>query len=707
MDDKELEKPDNSRELGKAAVDVAGNFHPVAAGAAKALDVADSNPLTKGAANKAYEGIGKALKETPGGKRLGDISPDTLNKVSQAASLKSGGGKSGGGGAAPGKAPTSSAPGSKGSGSEIVSGMKNKQGNQPAPVQASAEAEIDSGDSSESGGKNKSGGSDNSDSDASGDAELKKKKKIVIPIVLLVFFGGPLFILLVLSLTFISSFSSFFGLFSLNSDLNGEVGGLEFTEVDPEVDAFVDRVQQTINNYDDVGIDAEVIVSTFVVLKNEEGDFDYSDITSYRIKSFIDLSIDENGRYNFNVYKENLNAEFKKYLPRGYTDEEVALVVDKVEEHIDDYYSFIGLDGENGGACNVNTSTQSSYLAGLSSSEFISTMGPIAQANVSFNHQDGQKMYASVLLAQMIEESGWGRSDLSVNHNNMFGIKCHGYPTCADYNTREEYTPGSSSYVSAGFRSYPDVEASMQDRYNFLAVDNTRYVNAGFFKASSPQAQIQTLKDAGYATSSSYVNNLNSIISTYNLEEWDTNVNSCTSASAQYDIRTVAPTAADLAFTYKSSNRGQCVWYAQARAIEAALDLSTKGIIDSGTANRIKDLLLNTYGNGGDWYNVSSANGYFQVSNDVNAYEAGAIISWSKPGGYGHVAFIEDVNQDDGTITITEGWADNTTSCPSHWGCVNFLSRTITIDEYLNKFGPTYKGNYVFSGYIYPLKLLS
>ena len=90
------------------------------------------------------------------------------------------------------------------------------------------------------------------------------------------------------------------------------------------------------------------------------------------------------------------------------------------------------------------------------------------------------------------------------------------------------------------------------------------------------------------------------------------------------------------------------------------------------------------------------------TSTNINDLRAGAIIVWTKSGGYGHVAFVEEVTSD--SVTITEGWATNTTSCPSNWNCINFNNKTMSIDEFYNSYGPHYTGNYNFSGYVFPLE---
>jgi len=276
--------------------------------------------------------------------------------------------------------------------------------------------------------------------------------------------------------------------------------------------------------------------------------------------------------------------------------------------------------------------------------------------------------------------------------------------------TNEEYSPGTISNITAAFRVYDSVDESFYDHSKFL-MENPRYAAAGVFSARNGREQIAAIKRAGYATDSNYVSSITKLMDTYDLEKWDVTVNTNTSgddclgaSSGGFDIRTTAPTASDVSFNLKRDNRGQCVWYAQARAIEAAQDLAKKGLITQVQANNVQNALLNVFANAGMWYAQAVNTGIFNGSTNIQDIKPGSIIVWSKPGGYGHVAFVENVDTEHNTVTITEGWATNTTSCPNSWSCVNFKSNVMSMDDYYNSFGPRYTGKYNFVGYVYALE---
>ena len=471
-----------------------------------------------------------------------------------------------------------------------------------------------------------------------------------------------------------------------------------------------ERLEKVHNEYKDADKDFSelVITSTFTILQQNVPGFTYSDMSESRMREVADLMLDEveneDGSYTYtskgeDAVKESLASYFEQFDSHL---EEITRkrMADDVYQYVEDYLEFIGQnEGNNGNICLSTGNTQASIFLDMTTDEYIATMGPIAQADFSRNG-----IFASVTLAQSIIESGWGKSGLTQQANNMFGIKCSSNWSgeCINMETGEY---GSSGYYTtdANFRKYPSIEDSVNDHSLFLK-DNPRYPNAGVFDATTFAEQIRAIHSAGYATDPNYSSSIINTIEMYDLDKWDvpTNVSSdlCYTGSGEWLIRTVAPTSSDVAFTRKNSNRGQCVWYAQARAYEVALELAQNGKITTEEAANIGDKLFSIYGDAGVW--VERSSGTFRTSSDINDLQAGAIISWKKSGGYGHVAFIEEVTND--SVTITEGWATNTNSCPNDWSCINFNNKTMTLDEFYDSYGPYYTGNYSFSGYIFPLE---
>ena len=135
---------------------------------------------------------------------------------------------------------------------------------------------------------------------------------------------------------------------------------------------------------------------------------------------------------------------------------------------------------------------------------------------------EGMRKYGilpSVTMAQAILESGWGKSGLTKASNNLFGIKAGGrwsgpvvpYPT-------KEYVNGKYVNVTADFRAYESLDASMEDHGAFLA-GLSRYANIIGVKDFRKVCRL--LQDDGYATAPNYANSLIALIEQYDLATYD------------------------------------------------------------------------------------------------------------------------------------------------------------------------------------------
>ena len=125
----------------------------------------------------------------------------------------------------------------------------------------------------------------------------------------------------------------------------------------------------------------------------------------------------------------------------------------------------------------------------------------------------------SLTLAQAILESGWGESGLSANYNNLFGIKAGSSWTgkVANLKTSEQNSDGSYVQITAGFRAYDSVADSIEDHAVLLT--NDRY--KGVIASKNYKEACVAVRQAGYATSLDYSNNLINIIEKYGLNQWD------------------------------------------------------------------------------------------------------------------------------------------------------------------------------------------
>ena len=146
--------------------------------------------------------------------------------------------------------------------------------------------------------------------------------------------------------------------------------------------------------------------------------------------------------------------------------------------------------------------------------EFVYSIAPIC-INLYREHN----IYASVQLAQAIEESGWGQY---APGNNYFGIKADeaykaGGGEYVTVSTQEEVN-GELITIVDDFRKYDDMYGSAIDHMNFL-LENSRYSNLP--TAQSYQEQCRMLQEDGYATNSNYADNLINIINSFDLFNYD------------------------------------------------------------------------------------------------------------------------------------------------------------------------------------------
>ena len=125
----------------------------------------------------------------------------------------------------------------------------------------------------------------------------------------------------------------------------------------------------------------------------------------------------------------------------------------------------------------------------------------------------------SPIIAQAILESGWGKSKLSAQYHNYFGLKCGSKWTGKSVNltTQEEYTPGTHTTIKDNFRVYDSMEDGIRGYFDFIQLD--RYKNLRGL--TDPEEYLKTIKADGYATSSTYVSDLMRVIETYDLRKYD------------------------------------------------------------------------------------------------------------------------------------------------------------------------------------------
>lgn len=151
----------------------------------------------------------------------------------------------------------------------------------------------------------------------------------------------------------------------------------------------------------------------------------------------------------------------------------------------------------------------------MTNNEFIETIGALMQKHALAN---GYK-YPSAIIGQAILESGWGKSLLASKYHNYFGLKCGSSwrGKSVNMSTKEEYTRGTLTNIRDNFRVFDTMEDGVKGYFEFIGY--SRYSNLK--SATSSKNYLQLIKSDGYATSSTYVDNVYNVVTKYNLTRFD------------------------------------------------------------------------------------------------------------------------------------------------------------------------------------------
>ena len=162
-------------------------------------------------------------------------------------------------------------------------------------------------------------------------------------------------------------------------------------------------------------------------------------------------------------------------------------------------------------------------------------------------------LYASVMIAQAILESGYGSSTLSnAPYYNLFGVK-GSYNGQSVYMPTQEYLNGQWVEMNEPFRQYNSYWESFQDHANVLrstsfATGTAHY--SGVWKSQTTSFYDATNYLTGrYATDPGYAQKLNWLIETYQLTRFDTG----TTQSTAWSNTTSTTTSETTTTTYSGS----------------------------------------------------------------------------------------------------------------------------------------------------------
>ncbi|MFF0831041.1 glucosaminidase domain-containing protein [Brevibacillus sp. NPDC003359] len=141
---------------------------------------------------------------------------------------------------------------------------------------------------------------------------------------------------------------------------------------------------------------------------------------------------------------------------------------------------------------------------------FISLVAPLAMEQMRKS-----RIPASLTIAQAILESSWGKSELAIKANNLFGIKGTG-PAGSYYRVSREFEANQKVEKGSFFKKYHSWDEGIRDRTQFLL----KPIYAKVIGADWRTACLEVY-EAGYATDPEYPQKLLRLIEQHKLYEYD------------------------------------------------------------------------------------------------------------------------------------------------------------------------------------------
>ena len=342
----------NAQNIRNAADVAMATKNPYAMAAGAAVKAADK--ITGGKSTEALgKGLTKANKMVPGGRSLQKASNKVNesgagDKIGQAARMKSGGK----GGAAGGAAAASNA--------SNAANAAEKANNVNKAADKAQQAKSAAGEKSK---RESSGGGRSSSLPSSSDSSDGKKSKGAgsffarVPLIAsLVIFFGPILLLLLLFTAVMASAAGIFGEYDdalgMSQTLGEETGGIEYVASSQEQQDYFDRINNVKLSYQAEGksIDAMKIAAIFHVLKSNNADIEYENVSESTISSWADAMLLD-GVYDEETFKNNLiNSIFPSYLPNSSKTQRKEMA-EEVFSYIEDYNDFIDNKEENTSSC--------------------------------------------------------------------------------------------------------------------------------------------------------------------------------------------------------------------------------------------------------------------------------------------------------------------------------------------------------------------
>ena len=224
-------------------------------------------------------------------------------------------------------------------------------------------------------------------------------------------------------------------------------------------------------------------------------------------------------------------------------------------------------------------------MASAEQLNFIREIGPIVREEAIARGY----LVASPIIAQATVESfkGQGLSKLATEYHNYFGMKCGSAWRGRSVNlkTSEEYTPGViTTNISANWRVYDDMLSGVRGYFEFISTPRYEALRT----AATPEEYLVKIKAAGYATSSTYVQNNMRRISMYNLTDYDKGF-----GPAPVVVKNNPYPVPDK--TLRRGSKGVCVRWLQRELINRGYGIVCDGDYGPKTEAAVKDYQHQSY----------------------------------------------------------------------------------------------------------------
>lgn len=156
----------------------------------------------------------------------------------------------------------------------------------------------------------------------------------------------------------------------------------------------------------------------------------------------------------------------------------------------------------------------------IDNQQYLNCLGHLT-SKIAFNND----LYASVMIAQALLESGWGNSKLAQAPNyNLFGVKANRDRNVVTYWTQENNKIGDNYQIISNFQKYDSYNDSIEDYVKLLRLglhDDTNFYANTWRSRTQSYRDVTDFLGKKYATDKNYANKLNYLIKKYNLTKFD------------------------------------------------------------------------------------------------------------------------------------------------------------------------------------------